>query len=200
VTHETLINIVLGAHFAILSAAFAVWLYFSIFSNNYRNWRNDIEDALRKLKRDIAVSLSEKLKPILKNAGAATNNILDSNGNYLEKVVDPTEGESYLNALFGFINDKTHEMARYRSLFLTHNACSFWAAYLTWSVLILMVLEIIILTIIGYYEKLDGNNISDLQIKVSFSISGIVILFCFLGLVFLIINHNKGIKNRGCND
>lgn len=199
-THETLIELVCGSHVAILGSAFLVLIKFSSFSSSFMNWRNDVEETLKNAKRTLAISLGEKLKPILENARTITTSILDSDGSYCETEVSPTEGESYLNTLFDFINDNAHEMARYRSLLLAHRACSFWASYLSCTIIILMAVEVITLALIGYFGILNGKNISDLLIMVSFSTSGTGIIICFLGLIFLLINHNKGIKNRGCND
>lgn len=199
-THETLVKLVFGAHGTILAAAAYAFLNFSTYSNKFRNWQNDVEEALKNLKRTLPVSLSKILKPILERSGTTTKNILDSYGNYCETEVEPTEGEGYLNALSNFVDDNANEMARYRSLLLTYRAYSFWATYLTWTILILGVLETTILALIGYFGILKGDNISDLLITVSFSISATGIIICFLELIFLLINHNKGIKNRGCND
>ncbi len=185
---------------AILASAFIVLVKFSSFSSSFMNWRNDVEETLKKVKRTLAINLSEKLKPILKNAGTITTSILGSDGSYCETEVSPTEGESYLNTLFDFINDNAHEMARYRSLLLAHSNCSFWASYLSYTIVILMGVEVVTLALIGYFGILNGNNISDIQIKVSYLISAIGVIICFLGLILLFINHNKSIKKRGCND
>ena len=198
-THETLINLVCVAHAAIFGSAFTGLIKFSSFSSGFRNWRNDIEGILKNAKRTLAVNLGRKLKPIIDNA-TTTTNILDSDGSYCETPVSPTEGEIYHNTLFDFINDNAHEMARYRSLWLAHGAYSFWARYLSYTTIILMVVEIITLALIGYFGILKEQNISDTLITISFTISGIGIIICFLGLYFLLINHNNGINDRGCND
>ena len=199
-THETLIKLVCGSHLAILGSAFVVLIKFSSFSSSFMNWRNDVEETLRNAKRSLAIKLGEKLKPILENARTITTNILDSDGSYCETEVSPTEGESYHNILFEFINDNAHELARYRSLLLAHRAYSFWARYLSCTILILMAVEVVMLALIGYFGILNGKNISDILIKLSFWASGTGAIICFLGLIFLLINHSKGIKNRGCND
>lgn len=199
-THETLIKLVCGTHATILVSAFTVLIKFSSFSSSFMNWRNDVEETLKNIKRTLAVNLGEKLKPILKNAGTTATNILGSDGSYCETAVSPTEGESYHNALFEFINDKAHEMASYRILWLAHRDYSFWASYLSCTIVILMAVEIITLALIGYFGILNGQIISNFLIITSFTISGIGFIICFLGLIFLLINHNKGIKNRGCND
>ena len=199
-THETLIKLVCAIHVVILGSAFTVLIKFSSFSNSFMNWRNDVEETLKNVKRILAVNLGEKLKPILKNVGTTTTNILGLDGSFCENEVSPTEGENYHNALFDFINDKAHEMARYRSLWLAHRHYSFWAIYLSWTILILMAVEIIIIALIGYFGIINGQSISDILIKISFTVSGLGIIICFLGLIFLLINHNKRINNRGCND
>ncbi len=199
-THETLIQIVCGAHVAILGSASTALFMWSSLSNGFRNWRNDVEESLRNSKRNLAVNLGEKLKPILENAATTTTNILSSDGSYCETPVSPTEGESYHNAIFNFINDKAHEMARYRSLWLAHKAYSFWGNYLSFTIVPLMVVEILILALIGYRGILKEQIISDTLILISFTISGIGIVICFFGIIFLLINHSKGINNRGCND
>jgi len=200
VTRETLIQLVCGGHAAILVSAFVVLIKFSSFSSSFISWRNDVEETLRNAKRTLAIKLGEKLKPILENVRTITPNILDSDGGYYETEVSPTEGESYRNTLFEFINDNAHEMARYRSLLLAHSAYSFWARYLSYTIGILMAVEVVMLALIGYLGILHGKNISDPLITISFSISAIGIIVCFFGLIFLLINHNKGIENRGCND
>jgi hypothetical protein len=199
-TPETLIKFVFGAHSTILASAVYAFLNFSTYSNKFRNWQNDIGEALDNLKRTLPTSLSKVLNPIIQRSGTTTKNILDSSGNYCEVDVDPTDGEGYLNALSNFINENANEMARYRTLLLTYRAYSFWATYLSWTIMILGALEITLLALIGYFGILKGKNISDLLITVSFSISAIGIIICFFGLLFLLINYNKGIKNRGCND
>ena len=135
-THETLIKLVCGAHVAILGSAFTILIKFSSFPSGFRNWRNDIEEILKNAKRTLAVNLGEKLKPVIGNAGTTTTGILDADGDYCENEVSPTEGENYHNALFDFINDKAHEMARYRSLLLAHKSYSFWAIYLCFTTLV----------------------------------------------------------------
>ena len=199
-TDETLIKLVFAGHAAILGSAFLVLIKFSSFSSSFMDWRKDVEETLKNAKRTLAINLGEKLKPILENVGTITTSILDSTGSYCETEVSPTEGESYLNTLFDFINDNAHEMARYRSLLLAHGAYSFWASYLSCTIVILMAVELVMLALIGYFGILNGKDISDLLIELSFVMSGISIIICFLGLIFLLINHNKGVKNRGCND
>lgn len=199
-THETLIQLVCGAHAATFVSAFTVLVKFSSFSSGFRNWRNDVEEILKNSKRTLAVNLGEKLKPILEKAASATTNILVLDDSYCETPVSPTEGESYRNTLFNFINDKAHEMARYRSLWLAHKAYSFWASYLSYTIAFLMLVEILTLALIGYYGILKEQIISDTQIIVSFTISAILIAICVVGVIPLLINHNNGIKDRGCND
>ncbi len=164
------------------------------------NWRNDVEEILKNVKRSLAVKLGEKLKPILENAGTTTMDILDANGSYCEKAVSPIEGENYHNALFDFINNNAHEMARYRSLLLAHRAYSFWARYLSCTIVILMAVEAVMLALISYYGIFNGKTISDILIMLSFWASGTGAIVCFLGLIFVLRNHNEGIKDRGCND
>jgi amino acid transporter len=200
VTPEILTKLVIASHVAILISAFTVLVKFSSLSSNFMNWRSDIEETLRNIKRKLAVDLGEKLKPIIENTDTIATSILGPDGNYCETAVSPVEGENYRNTLFDFINDKAHEMARYRSLLLAHMAYSFWARYLSYTIVVLIVVEAVISALIGYYGILNGKNISDILIKISFLVSGIGIIICFLGLVFLLINHNRGIRNRGCND
>lgn len=199
-TDETLIKLVCGIHIAICVSAFAVLVKFSSFSSGFRSWQNDIEGILKNVKRTLAINLGEKLKSILENAGTSPMNIIVTDETYCEKAVSPTEGENYRNVLFDFINDKAHDMARYRSLWLARKSHSFWAIYLSWTISILIAVEMVIVALIGYYGVLNGKSISDLRISVSFIISCIGIVICFWGLILLLINHNKGINIRGCND
>lgn len=199
-TYEAFIKLVCVIHLAILASAFTVFIKFSSLSSGFRSWRNDVEETLKNVKRSLAINLGEKLKPILANAGTTTTAILDASGSFGEKAVSPTEGEDYRNALFEFINDKAQEMAQYRSLLLSHKAYSFWAIYLSCTLLILMPVELVMVGLIGYFGVLKGQNISDIRITISFAIAGVGVVICFLGVIFLLINHNKGLNARGCHD
>lgn len=199
-TYETSINLVCAAHIAIIVCAFTFLINFSSFSSGFKSWRSDIEETLKSSKRTLAVNLGEKLRPIVENADKTSFDILDATGNLCEKKVSLTDGESYHNALFAFINSDAHEMVRYRTLLLAHKSYSFWAKYLSVTLIILMTVELLIVVAIGYHRILKELIISDTKIIISFTPSVIGIIICLSGVVFLFINHNKGITSRGCND
>jgi len=197
-THIQLITVAIAAHFGVLTLAVLGFFKYGFRSSEFRTWFEDIDKALKNMRIRIAVALGEKLKPIFDKAGRVVlSEILDAYGEYSEKDVDLRGSEDYRNALFDFVEHNAEEMVDYRSLLLTHSRWQFWTKYLSWSILILMVLESLILVIVGGIDKLGGHSLPDWLVGWSILPTALLVASCFCGLCFSLFYQNRGEKNLG---
>jgi len=197
-THGQLINIAIGAHSAVLTLSVLAFFKYGFRSSEFRTWSEDTDKAIKNMRRKITIALGEKLKPVFDSTGRTVlSEILDASGKYSEMDVDPRQSEDYRNALFDFVENNTEEMVDYRFILLTHCGWKFWTKYLSWSILILMVLESLILVIVGGIDKLGDHSLPDWLVCRSILPTVLIVVSCFCGLCFSLFYQNRGEKYLG---
>lgn len=193
-THAQVVTISVGAHVGVLTLATLSFFKYGFRSDEFRIWLEDTDKALKNMRRRISASLGEKLKPVFESADrVVVSEILDAQGAYSERNVDPRGSEDYRNALFDFVENNAEEMAHYRSLMLARASWRIWTRYLSWSILTLMAIEAVIVATIGV-DKLGRCTLPDWCVYWSFVPTGCAVASCFCGLVFSLFHHNKGTK------
>jgi len=200
-THEQLVNVAIGGHFAVLGLAVFAFFKCGFRSIDFRTWFDDTGRILNNIGRRVSVELWEKLKPVFDSADSAVSSeILDPDGRYFERAVDPKRNEGYQNALFDalldFVENNADEMVHYRSLLSTRSAWHFWTSYLSWSILVLMILEAAILGLVGGVDKLGGYCLPDSVIHWSILPTVVGALSCFLALPFSLLHYGRGMKYK----
>jgi hypothetical protein len=194
-THETIVNVAVGGHFGVLVFALAGFHKWGFSSSEFKTWKKETYQTLENLKIKISEKLEESLKPVFDGFGRVIkSNILDSGGHYCEKPVNPVGSESYRNALFEFVDNNVDELVDYKLLKRTRKAFGFWTAYLSWSILGLVILEGVILGMVGVIDKLLGYCVPDVIVNWSVLPTGIAVLSCFLALPFSLAYYGKGIR------
>ena len=200
-THEVLVNVASAGHIGVLTLAVFAFLKYGFRSGDFRTWSEDTGKILNNIRGRIAVDLWEKLKPVFDKADSAVSSeILDADGRYFERAVDPKRNEAYQNALsdalLDFVENNTDEMVHYRSLLSTRSAWYFWTSYLSWSILVLMILEAAIVGLIGGVDKLGGYCLPDSVIHWSILPTVVGVLSCFLALPFSLLHYGRGMKYK----
>jgi hypothetical protein len=192
-THPEVVAISVGAHFGVLTLAALSFFKYGFRSGEFRTWLEDTDKTLKNMRRKISVGLGEKLNSVFDAANRVVSEILGANGEYSDKTVDPRGSEDYRNALFDFVENNVEEMADYRSLMLVRARWWFWTRYLSWSILALMVIEVIFVGTIGL-DKLGCCTLPDRCVYWSFIATGFGVANCFCGLVLSLFHHNGGTK------
>ena len=200
-THEQLVNVAIGGHFAVLGLAVFAFFKYGFRSGDFRTWFDDTAKTLNNIGKRILLELWEKLKPVFDKADSTVSSeILDAGGRYHERAVDPKRNQAYQNALFDalvdFIENNSNEMVYYRCLLSTRSAWRFWSNYLSWSILVLMILEAAIIGLIGCVDKLGGYCLPDFLIYWSILPTVVSTLSCFLALPFLLFHYGRGMKYK----
>lgn len=200
-THGQLINIAIGAHSAVLTLSVLAFFKYGFRSSEFRTWFEDTAKTLNNIGKRTSLELWEKLKPVFDKADSTVSSeILDADGRYLERAVDPKRNEAYQNALFDalvdFVENNSNKMAYHRWLLSTRSAWRFWTNYLSWSILVLIILEAAIIGLIGCVDKLGGYCLPDLLIQWSILPTVVSVLSCFLALPFSLFHYGRGMKYK----
>lgn len=204
-THAQLVTVAIGAHSGVLALAILGFFKYGFRSDDFKTWFDDTTKNLNNIKRRISVELWEKLKPVFDSVGSTVSSeILDTDGSYLERAVDPKKNEGYQNALFDalvdYVENNSNEMASYRLLLSTRSAWCFWTGYLSWSILILVIIEAGIVGLIGGVDMMCGYRVPDSLVHWSILPTVVAVLSCFLALPFSLVHHGRGMKYRESYD
>ena len=186
-TYAEVTDMVLSTHSAVFLAAFAVyWKYgdktklFDKFPQEYRR--------LQRLVRDqIAGDLADQLRPVVRDSASIRSSILNSVGKYIEEPVDVTKGEIYYQTIRDFVTNTSEALVDYRRVLDIIEAWRVWAHRLSWSILILVILEpVMLISAVLIFYNMEGVE----QVPVWLALLGSVptlsvILGAFISLVFV---------------
>src|SRR6266852_9727879 len=153
-THSELVNLILGCHTSIFVAASAAYYKYGDRTELFNRSLQGTDSAFGRIRQRITVELADALKPIFENPGSVPTPIFAPSGeSYIERAVNPVGSELYKEAIRDFLENSGDAIADYRSLLLARRGWCFWARFLSWSLLGLLVLEILLLASIGLLDK-----------------------------------------------
>lgn len=193
-THENLLYLVAGVHGTIIVSCLVAVFQCGSYSSRFKTWLDDVDKELESLRRGIAFELAEKLKPVFEKAGSVVSEILNSEGEYIEKEARPAGSEEYRNAISDYVEKSTGKIVCWRSLHIIRQTNLFWAKYLSCGVTIAFIIEILLLVIMFTVEKGCNYSIPDKLIWGTFIIALLLVMNALLGWVFSLVYHNKGIE------
>ncbi|MCX7000083.1 MAG: hypothetical protein NT106_07295 [Candidatus Sumerlaeota bacterium] len=194
-THDTLVNLALGSHFAILGIAVVCFFKCADRTAMFKNSFENHSATMLRIKERIYVDLSLALKPLFAEQNEKIVGVLDffePGGEYWqEEKVNTQETEAYRNAIMRFLTDNVSALADFKDLNLFVARCKYWAGYLRWGLLIVFGAQLIQLFIIGVIDKTCGHCFGDNTIITLILVSVIFIGNCFLPLPLLLYYHGK---------
>jgi|GEM_PF-5797330 len=195
-THENLLNLVAAVHGTVIGLSFVAIFQCGSWSSRFRTWLEDINKGIDELRREIAFELAEKLQPVFEKAGNIISEILNPDGGYCEKQVNPAGSEEYRNAISDYVEKSTGKLISWRLLYIIRKANLFWASYLSWSITAILIVEILLLIIMFSVEKGFECFFSDKFIWGTFIVTVVFVVNALLGWMFSLFYHNKGIKYK----
>ena len=144
--------------------------------------------TLARLRQRIAADLAKKLKPIFDNHG--TMSVLLVPEGYTERAANPVGSEIYRESVREFLENSTDAVIDYRTLHLSRNSWCSWAKFLSWSILILMVWQMIVVGALSFIDKVGGIPIPDWLLKWSALPTGIAVFCCLIPLPCMLRHHD----------
>jgi len=198
-THEESLYLLAGVHGTIILASPLLLFQCGSWSTRFRTWLEDVDKDLANLRRTVARELAEELEPVFRETSNVVYEVLDPTGQVCERDVNPAGSEAYHNAVSTYVERSTGKLIRWRSLYSVRQANLSWAQYLSWSILALIIIEIMLLGVMLIPEKAFGYPVPDKLLWGTFVITGVLVINLIVGAVLSLAYHNKGIKYKNEN-
>ena len=196
-THSTLINWALGIHGVVFVIALPIFFKYADRTNMFERSFKISLDTIQRIKERIYAELTITLKPLFGQPEGKAIKIMeilrpDGEAWTEESVrVNPQETEAYKNAIYGLINNYTMAMGDYRILKTTIDRCKFWAGYLNWSILAVLITQGLAIIYCGIIDKAFGLCSKDFPAYSFVFLTVCLIVNSFYSLPFLLFYHGR---------
>jgi len=198
--HQDLVNIALYVHGAVLLCSLTAWYKYGDRSDILAKSLEGTESTLSKLRKMISDDLLTTIKEVLSTAQTQqTNPILGPDGRvlfYSERDANFLKSEEFEQAITDFVAFKCDMLSGYRILIRARSIWCFWARVLSWSILLLIVLQILSLALHGY-DKIVVKHLPDWSVHGTLIVTGclVLIMFC-LPFTIMLCNHDVIMKEK----
>lgn len=180
-THQELVNIALYIHGAVLAASLGAWYKYGDRTDIFSKSLEGTESTLFKLRMMIANDLLTTIEKVKKDPLTVKPNLLGPNGQniYWEKEANFIESEGFRQAIRDFLDLKIDMISNYRVLMRARSNWCYWARILSWSILIIIILQMLSLAMHGFIDKILEIPLPSWCIHGSLTITVFLVLFLF---------------------
>ncbi len=194
-THTALIGLALKINGAVFLIAIVSFFKCADRTAMFERSFSFSTDIIQKIKERIFVELTTTLKPLFcqpQDEAIMVLDVLRPDGEaWKEGAIDPQGTEDYKNALHRLINDYTKSMADFRSLKTIVDRCRFWAGYLGWSILLVIIMQGVGLGYCGIIDKALSLCSKNLPVHIIIVFSIVSVINALLSLPFLLHYHGR---------
>lgn len=183
------LNFVLGIHGAVLVLVIAAFYRYGDRTEVLDRSLKGAEEVLEKIRKQLADELGESLSEILED----TADIAVSFESYTELRGNPVGSEAYKNCMQEFVETALNTMIDCRAMRTARDSWCFWARILSWSIVSLLIWEVVALGILGALDKLVGIPMSERLVDLSLlpTAAGV---FVAIGTLPLLLKHHDVIN------
>lgn len=195
-THTALIGLALKINGPVFLLAIVIFFKCADRTAIFERSFSFSTDIIQRIKERIFVELTTTLKPLFRQPQDKAINVLsilrpDGEAWKEEPAVDPQGTEDYKSALHSLINNYTKAMADYRSLIKIVSRCKFWAGYLGWSILIVIIMQGVGLGYCVIIDKALSLCSKNLPVYIIIVFSIVSFANALLSLPFLLYYHGR---------
>lgn len=113
-----------------------------------------------------------------------------------EAAVEELRGESFQDGISDFVSTDIEELMSYRTLVHARNRWCAWARRISWAVFVLLVLQGTFTAYFAVFAKVLNKSVSLLALLATFSLSGVIVLFCVICAGVMLYHHDQISKYR----
>lgn len=194
-THTTLIDWALGIHLSVLGMSLIGFFKCADRTAMFKNSFDLYASTIQRMKESIFGDLSTTLRPLFNQPQDRTMNVLHIFGPdgeaWREEAINSQETEQYRNLIQRFIDSNTNAMSDFRTLNLICDRCKFWAGYLSWSIMIVLVLQGAALVYCGIIDKAFDLCSKNWPVYTLIVITVCLVVNAFISLPFLLYFHGR---------
>lgn len=154
-----IVNLALSIHGAVLLAAIAAYYKYGDRTDLIDKSLRGTDEVLVKVRQLIADELGETLGAIFDEP--ATVEIVVAAGTYTELPGNPVGSEAYRDCIREFVETASNTMVDCRVLRSARDSWCFWARFLSWAILCLLMWELVSCGLIAVLDKAFGVAIPD---------------------------------------
>lgn len=113
-----------------------------------------------------------------------------------EAAIEEVRGESFKDGISEFVNSDIDEMISYRNLVRARDRWSAWATRLSYSLFVMIVLEVVFTAYFAVHAKMLGKNVSLVTLLATFSPFGLIAVFTLVCAGVILHCHGQISKYR----
>ena len=191
-THAELASVALGLNASLLLGAIAAYYKYGDRTEVLAKSIGGTESIVRRLRQQIVSDLIQRLRKFLglTSGPDVVSVLLSDPSRYLERAASPIEGEAVKEELRNFIESDSEAIADYTILRQAKNNWLFWARFMSWALLALLVWQLTVTGALAFVDRLGGVSIPDDAIRIAAAISMLGVFACVCPLPFMLKYHD----------
>ncbi len=189
-TYAEVTEWVLGTHGAVFLAALTIYLKYGDPTKLFDRFPQEYKKLQQAVRDKIASDLADQLQSVVRDSTGVRSSILDIDGEYIEEPVDVTKGETYYQSIRDFVTNASGALVDYRRVLDVIKAWRSWAHRLSWSILILVILELVML-VFAVLVLYNANESDKIPVWLALLGSVPTVSVIFGAIVCLVIMHVK---------
>lgn len=188
--HQDLINLALSVHGSVLLATIVAFYKYGDRTELIEKGLRGSDSVFAEMRRRIATELVDVLKGYFESSQSAPTITLGNDPAYVERSNKLVQSEGFRETVRDFVEGHSVVMADYRNLVNARDQWCNWARFLSWTLLTLLFVEVVIVGILGFVDKLAGLALPDLSIQWSWLPVALLVAGTVLPLPFMLRKHD----------
>ena len=190
VIHDELVNLALSIHGSVLLATIVAYFKYGERTELMERGLRGTDSVFAEMRRRIATELVDALDAYFQSGQTAPTITDEPDPAYLEPPTNPVRSEGFRESVREFVEGHSIVMADYRRLLNARAAWCTCARFLSWTLLVLLLVESIIVGALGLIDKLAGQPLPNWSIQWSWLPVSILVACAMLSLPLMLYRHD----------
>lgn len=188
--HNDLINLALSIHSSVLVASIVAYYKYGDRTELIDRGLRGSDAVLTEMRRRIASELIDLLDEYFQASRTTPTVTAEDDLTYAERPTNPVRSEAFRETIRDYVEGHSEVIAHYRMLLSARNSWCSWARFLSWSLLVLIEVEIVIVGALAFVDKLSAWEFPDWSIQWSWLPVALLVGTCVLPLAFMLRKHD----------
>lgn len=194
--HQELVNLALSVHGSVLLVTIVAFYKYGDRTELIEKGLRGSDSVFAEIRRRIATELVDVLEEYFQPSQSAPTITSGQDPAYFERTTKPVQSEGFRETVRDFVENHSVVMADYRNLLNARDQWCNWARFLSWTLLALLLVEVAIVGVLGFVDKLAGYALPDWSIQWSWVPVVLFVAAAVLPLPFMLRKHDIMTKCR----
>ena len=189
-SHIELVNLALSIHGSVLLATIVAFFKYGERTELIDRGLRGTNGVFAEMRRRIVTELADVLASFFQSRQTTPTITDDQEPAYLEQLTNPVRSEGFRECVREYIEGNSVLIADYRSLLYARDHWCSWARFLSWTLLLLLLVELTIVGVLGLMDKLAGRTLPEWCIKWSWLPVSALVFCVALSLPIMLYKHD----------